>query len=177
MYEFYVTIVGAAQGRFHGETTQEPHLGKLVGLSYDQPGAATDTAGRGRQARAGFEPVRFTKQWGAASPQLLQALVTAEELRTVVFEFIGTNEAGEQSVFHRVTLFGARVVSLRPFIDLDAEPSSLMPLPPLEEVGLSFEGLRVENLAHRTMAEAGTVPKAKAAAPKPRKPATGRARR
>ncbi len=172
MYEFYVTIVGATQGAFHGEATTPGHEGKLVGLSYDQASSVPDQAGlapgRRSAARVSYEPVRFTKQWGAASPQFFQALGTGETLTSVVFEFIATNEAGEQSVFHRVTLFDARVVELRPFIDLDVEPSSLMPMPPLELVGLAFAAIRIENLPHGTSAQAGLTPPSTPPAPRPR---------
>ncbi|WP_144187051.1 Hcp family type VI secretion system effector [Elioraea rosea] len=159
MYEFYVTIVGARQGAFKGEAPSERHAGKLVGLAYDQGSAAAVSAG-GRRGKVTHQPVRFTKQWGAASPQLLEALETGERLTSVVFEFLRTTDEGEEEVFHRVTLHGAVVAELRSFVDLDAEPSALMPLPALEDVTLAFSGMVVENLAHGTSATLGDLPKA-----------------
>jgi type VI secretion system Hcp family effector len=170
MYEFYVTIIGARQGRFPGEAPSGPHEGKLVGLAYDQASitpAAGSGAGSGtRRGRLTLQPVRFTKEWGAASPALLAAIGADEALTAVVFEFVSTSDDGVQEVFHRVTLAEARIVELRPFVDLDAEPSSLMPLPPLEEVAIAYAGITVENLAHGTSASAGTVGKGRGAAPK-----------
>jgi type VI secretion system secreted protein Hcp len=158
MYEFYVTIVGAKQGRFHGDAPPGAHDGWLIGLAYEQPVAAKASAGSAEASAApALQPVRFTRQWGAASPQLLQALATGEALTEVVFEFVRSTDEGEQQVFHRVTLHGARVVELRPFIDLEAEPSALMPLPPLEDVALAYAGLTVENLATGTVATVGKV--------------------
>jgi type VI secretion system secreted protein Hcp len=181
MYEFYVTIVGARQGAFHGEATMAGQEGKIVGLSYDQaatvPHQVGFTTGRGAAAKVAYEPVRFTKQWGAASPQLFEAMSTGETLTSVVFEFIATNEAGEQSVFHRVSLFEARVVELRPFIDLDVEPSSLMPMPPLEQVGLAFGAIRIENIPHGTVSQVGFKPRTQKLAPKPRTAARSRTAR
>jgi type VI secretion system secreted protein Hcp len=178
MYEFYVTIVGAKQGRFHGDASPGPHDGWLIGLAYDQPVAAKATSGSGRTGGPMLQPVRFTRQWGAASPQLLQALATGEALSEVVFEFVRSTDEGEQQVFHRVTLHGARVVELRPFIDLEAEPSALMPLPPLEEVALAYAGLTAENLASGTMATVGKAAAAKGTAARRsatvRKPAPAR---
>lgn len=164
MYEFYVTIIGARQGRFPGEAPAGPHEGKLVGLAYDQASIAATSSGNGRSGRLTLQPVRFTKEWGAASPALLAAIGANEALTTVVFEFVRTSDEGVQEVFHRVTLADARVVELRPFVDLDAEPSSLMPLPPLEEVAIAYGGLTVENLAHGTRASAGTIGKGRAPA-------------
>jgi len=34
------------------------------------------------------KPISFLKEWGAATPQLFQALVTNENLKTVKFEFL-----------------------------------------------------------------------------------------
>jgi type VI secretion system secreted protein Hcp len=175
MYEFYVTIVGAKQGRFHGDAPPGPHDGWLIGLAYDQPVAARTTTGSAKTAAApALQPVRFTRQWGAASPQLLQALATGEVLTEVVFEFVRSTDEGEQQVFHRVRLHGARVVELRPFIDLEAEPSALMPLPPLEDVALAYAGLTVENLTAGTVATVGKVAAPRRAAAPARRAAPAR---
>jgi type VI secretion system secreted protein Hcp len=159
MYEFYVTITGAKQGVFKGEAAGRQD-GKLVGLAYEQASSAPAT-GAGGSAKPAFGPVRFTKQWGASSPQLLQALATGEVLTEVRFEFIRSSDEGVETVFQRIRLSGARVIGLRPFIDLDAEPSSLMPLPPLEEVEISFKAMEVENLVGNTLAVVGATPKGK----------------
>jgi type VI secretion system Hcp family effector len=158
MYEFYVTIVGAKQGAFKGDATGV-HAGKLIGLAFEQ--ASTAASGGTGGAKPSFGPVRFTRQWGAASPQLLKALATGEVLTEVRFEFLRSNDAGEETVFHAIRLTGARVIGLRPFIDLEAEPSSLMPLPPLEEVELRFAAMEVENRVAKTVAMVGSKPKGK----------------
>lgn len=155
MYEFYVTIVGARQGPFRGEAAGK-HQGKLVGLAFEQESSRPAGRAGGVFGKPSFGPVRFTRQWGPASPQLLEALATGEALTTVLFEFLRSNEEGEESVFHTVRLFGAQVVGLRPFVELEAEPASLMPLPPLEEVMLAFTGMEVENHLAGTVATVGT---------------------
>ncbi len=175
MYEFYVTIVGAWQGPFRGESPSERHAGKLVGLAYDQ-GASAMPAPSGRKGRTVLQPVRFSKQWGAASPQLMQALATSEPLSAVVFEFMRMTEEGEEEVFHRVSLHGAQLVELRSFVDLDAEPSALMPLPPLEDITIAYTGITIENLAQGTSATAGVLPRAPKAAGVPKKAAKAAAK-
>lgn len=156
MYEFYVTIAGARQGPFKGEAGGT-HQGKLVGLAFEQDSARpVGSAGRA-SGKPSFGPVRFTRQWGPASPQFLEALATGEALTTVLFEFLRSNEEGEESVFHTVRLFGARVIGFRPFVELEAEPASLMPLPPLEEVTLAFTGMEVANHLGGTVAMVGTT--------------------
>jgi type VI secretion system Hcp family effector len=99
--------------------------------------------------------VRFTKEWNASSPQLFKALVDNEALREVTFEFVRSNDDGEEVIFHRVSLTDARIVGLRSFIDLDAEPSSLMPLPPLEDVTIAYASITLENLVHNTSGTSG----------------------
>jgi type VI secretion system Hcp family effector len=158
MYEFYITIVGAKQGAFKGEGSGK-HDGKLVGLAFEQ--ASTAASGGTGGAKPSFGPVRFTRRWDAASPQLLTALATGEVLTDVRFEFLRSNDEGEETVFHAIRLTGARVIGLRTFIDLEAEPSSLMPLPPLEEVELGFAAMEVENRAGNTLAMVGSKPKGK----------------
>ena len=166
MYEFYVTITGARQGAFKGEATGSQE-GKLVGLAFEQVSrVAQGGTGRGA-AKPSFGSVRFTKQWGAASPQLLEALSTGEVLTEVTFEFLRSSDEGVETVFQRIRLSGARVIGLRSFIGLEAEPSSLMPLPPLEEVELGFETIEVENLSGNTAARVGAPPKGRKV-PKPR---------
>lgn len=173
MYEFYVTIAGAKQGQFTGEAAGK-HAGKLVGLAYEQETSAAAGAGRAA-AKVTLGPVRFTRQWGPASPQILQALATGEALTKAVFEFVRTTDEGVEQVFQRVELFGARVVGHRPFIELEAEPASLMPLPPLEEVALAFTGLEVTNVPTGITTLVGTKPKAVARAA-PRKAGAARRR-
>jgi len=155
MYPFYVRIVGARQGASPGEAPS-PHEGKLVGLAFELSSSVPDGS-RGRAAaRAVAGPVRFTRAWGAASPFLLAALATGETLTEVTFEFVRTTEEGIEAILQQVRLHGARVVGLRRVIGLDAQPASLLPLPPLEEVTLSCTGLDLEHVPTATTAMIGT---------------------
>ena len=91
-YEFYVSIEGTKQGKFKGESTREAHRDKIPALAFSyEVTSPRDVATGQASGRRQHGPVTFVKAWGAASPQLFQALTTNEVLKTVLFEFVGTN--------------------------------------------------------------------------------------
>src|SRR5260221_8493409 len=97
---FYVTIEGSRQGRFKGESTLANAKGKIEGLTFSSEVASPRDVATGQASgKRIHSPITFTKQWGAASPQLFQAAVTNEILKSVLFEFVGTDKAGKELVF------------------------------------------------------------------------------
>ncbi len=98
-YEFYVTIEGTKQGTFRGESTREAFRNKIPGISYQfSVKIPRDLATGMTSGKRVYQPVTFTKLWGAASPQIWQAAATNEVLKTVLFEFVNTNPNGEEQV-------------------------------------------------------------------------------
>jgi type VI secretion system Hcp family effector len=65
-----------------------------------------------------WKPIQISKQWGAASPQILQALATNEVLNPVIVEFTRTTPDGKEQVYQRVTLTNALVVDVERSLDL-----------------------------------------------------------
>lgn len=150
-YEFYVTIEAAKQGRLAGEIPRSVHKGKLagVGFSYEvtsppEAGSGAGTGGREHGA------VTFTKEWGAASPQLFSALVANEVIDTALFEFVRTNEVGVEYVFQTIRLTDASVTAIHQYVAVqeDAELDNAE----LEDVALTFRGIEIENVDGRTTA-------------------------
>ena len=100
-YEFYVTVDGTKQGRFKGESKREQHAHKLAGLSFSYEVSSPRDASTGQATgKRRHGPVTFTKAWGAATPQLFEALVTNEVLprtlchqQPVVCEIAGARKA------------------------------------------------------------------------------------
>src|ERR1051326_3312622 len=97
-YRFYVTIQGAKQGKFKGETEQKGFgAGKIGGVRYMASAQAPrDIATGMASGKRQWQPIRFTKRWDSASPQLMQALVTNEVLTSVLFEFTQTDPTGKE---------------------------------------------------------------------------------
>jgi type VI secretion system secreted protein Hcp len=150
-YEFYVTIEAAKQGRLAGESTREVHSGKLAGIGFSYevcwPRDAPSGQATGKRQHGA---VTFTKEWGAASPQLFTALVTNEVLETVLFEFVRANDVGVERVFHTIRLTTAAVTGIHQYVGVqdDAELDNAE----LEDVALTFRGIEIENVDGRTTA-------------------------
>jgi len=150
-YEFYVTIEGAKQGRFAGESPRSVWKGKLagVGFSYEVT-SPRDAAGGQATGRRQHGAVTFTKEWGAASPQLFTALVTNEVIKSALFEFVRTNEVGVEYVFHTIKLTNASITAIHQYVatqeDADLDNAEL------EDVALTFRGIEIASLDGRTSA-------------------------
>ena len=148
--EFYVTIEGTKQGALTGESVRPRHEGELAGLAFHYSVAHPRDAGSGMATgRRIHQPISFVKEWGAASPQIFQALVTNETIKSAVFEFVRTADTGEEIVFHSIKVSSARVTEIEQFID----DSELAPTGKgLEKISLVFQRIEIENLDGKTSA-------------------------
>ena len=150
-YEFYVTIEGSTQGRLAGESRREVHKGKLAGIGFRYEVTSSRGAASGRASRKREHgPVTFTKEWGPASPQLFQALVTNEVLESALFEFVRTNDVGVEHVFHTIKLTNASVTSIHQYVA--AQDDAELDNAELEDVAISFRGIEIENVDGKTTA-------------------------
>jgi type VI secretion system secreted protein Hcp len=151
--EFYVTVEGARQGKFAGETAREAHQGKLPGIAFHYGVAsARDAASGMASGRRTHHPVVLTKQWGASSPQFFAALCTNESLKSVLFEFMSTDPSGEEYVFHTVRLTNAGVSEVEQFIEESSGPGESHEPRALERISLVFQRIEIENKDGNTMA-------------------------
>ena len=94
----------------------------------------------------------ITKEWGASSPQLFQACVTNEVLKSVLLEFVRTNANGEEYVHHTIKLTNASVAKHHQFIKSDAKNDGKHDVHELEEISFSFQKIEIENKDGKTMA-------------------------
>lgn len=138
-YQFFVTIEGKS-GPIKGESTQKGHEKSIVGNAFSYSvRAPRDLASGMASGKRQHGPVTFTKEWGAASPQLFQALVTNEVLKTVLFEFMQSAPTGEQQVYQTVTLTNASLSSLTRRASGANEPHEL------EDIGMTFQKIEIED--------------------------------
>jgi type VI secretion system secreted protein Hcp len=142
----YVTINAAKQGTLRGESRDARRGGLWTPcLRYfyqvTAPQDAVTGMASGRKQRS---PVIFTKEWGGSSPQLYQAMVNNEVLKTVIFEFARTGPSGEEHIFQKVTLTDATISSIRQFVNYPADGAPPDPHA-LEDVSLAFRMIRIEN--------------------------------
>lgn len=154
--DFYVTIDGAHQGRFHGESFQKGHESQITGLKYNYSvtvpiirdgGDRGSIVGRPRQG-----PVVFEKEWGAATTQIYQALITGERLKTVTFEFYSMVLGGGQRQAFRVTLTDAFIVGIHQHVG-DTQHDSTLDTRRYEDVTLSFQKIEIADETSSTTAD------------------------
>jgi type VI secretion system secreted protein Hcp len=145
--EFYVQIEGTKQGQFANESARNNHAPRVVGLNFDYTVKVPRDASTGlTSGRRQHSPVILTKEWGAASPQLFQALVTNEVLRVVLFEFYRTNQNGEEELATTVKLTNATVVEIHQHSPTVAKVGQL------EDISFTFGGIEIQNQQGKTMA-------------------------
>ena len=147
-----MAIRGARQGQFKGQNTMRgqekwiPCSQFMLSVTSPRDPASGQASGR-RQ----YAPIVVTKEWGAASPQIMSAATSNEVLQQVEFEFVRTNAQGMEYVFQTVTLTNATISAFKEYIGFpDAgEP----PNPhPLEDVSFTFQKIEITNNDGKTTA-------------------------
>jgi type VI secretion system secreted protein Hcp len=158
-YEFYVKITGTTQTKIEGECIREGHTDKIAGISYRHEITAPRDINTGRASGARQHgPVIITKEWGAASPQLFQALVTNEELASVEIEFYQTDKKGQAEKYYTVKLIGATVSRITQSTGGGLESAgstktaSLHDTLELEEVAFTYSRIEVAHVVAQTSA-------------------------
>jgi type VI secretion system secreted protein Hcp len=145
-YEFYVTVEGSKQGKLKGESDRQAHADKLAGLSFHYSvGSAREASSGMATGRRVHQPVSFVKEWGAASPQLFAALTSNESCKSVLFEFVRTDESGQEHIFHTIKLVNALVTEIEQYV----EPGDTGPL---EKISFMFQKIELENIDGKTTA-------------------------
>jgi type VI secretion system secreted protein Hcp len=112
-YGVYVTVTGAKQGAFKGESTQKGRAGKILVSSVAYGVAAVRGLTSGQAAGKSIEqPLIFSKAWGAASPQFFNAAYTNELLSSVLFEYYTQALDGTEKIDHTVKLTNAAITEI-----------------------------------------------------------------
>jgi type VI secretion system secreted protein Hcp len=156
----YIAIKGVKQGQFKGETTAVERRDKWMEIfaftmELDAPhDAATGQASGKRQ----YKPVTIVKQWGAASPQILQACATNEVLSEVAVEFSRANTSGTQ-VAQTIRLTNATISAVVRFTgDPDGTEdtaggghSKANEMQEYERVSFAFQKIEVTDVAGKTV--------------------------
>jgi type VI secretion system secreted protein Hcp len=146
-----VKVTGAKQGKFKGDSALKSPLfaDGITLLRFESIATAPRDAATGQASgKRQWQPIRLTKEWGASSPQFVQALTTNEILSKVVFEFFKPDPAGKVVLQHRVTLTNATVQTIDSSLDLITAGAGRE----LEDIELTFQSIMVENLDGKTSA-------------------------
>jgi type VI secretion system secreted protein Hcp len=157
-HEFYVTITGTKQGAFKGESIREKHSSKLSGLSYNHTiQSPRDVATGQASGKRQHGPIQITKEWGASTPQIMQALVSNEVLKEVLFEFVQTTPDGMEQVYYTVKLTNATISGVQYMTGAgesaeSAKTSASYDTHELEKVSFTYQKIEVDHKAGKTSA-------------------------
>jgi type VI secretion system secreted protein Hcp len=152
-HEAYMTIEGVKQGKFKGESMRKDHKDKVAVLGFEyEVTSPRDVASGQASGKRQHKPVRIIKEWGAASPQLFQAVTSNEVLKSVLFEFIRTTPEGKEDIYYTVKLTNATVCQQRLFSGQDAKHEEKTATGELEEISFTFQKIDVESKWGKTAA-------------------------
>jgi type VI secretion system secreted protein Hcp len=156
----YIAIKGIKQCQFKGETEAVERRDKWMEIFAFTMGleSALDAATGQPSGKPQYKPVTIVKQWGAASPQLLQACATSEVLTEVAIEFTRANSAG-MDVTQAVKLTNASVAAVARFTGspegaedtATSGHSKANDMQEYERVSFTFQKIEVTDLAGKTL--------------------------
>jgi type VI secretion system secreted protein Hcp len=151
---FFVSIEGSKQGKFKGDGSRRGRPDSIVGLGFHyEIVSPRDPASGLPTGTRQHKPIVLTKEWGASTPQIFQALVTNEVLKSVVFEFVRTNANGEEVVDQVVKLIDASVANIEQYIHFNAAGHAESDdARELEDVAFTFARIEIENKTGQTSA-------------------------
>jgi type VI secretion system secreted protein Hcp len=109
-YEAYGKVKFNKQGASKGESTKDKRKDWFPILSFNfEVLSPRDVATGQPSGKRQYKPIRVTKEWGGASPQLMMAVARNEQCDSVWFEFITHLKDGTESVYYTITLTNASV--------------------------------------------------------------------
>ena len=151
---FLISITGAQQGAFKGESLRQDQAGKTVGLgfSYEVKNPRDPLTAQPTGKRQHL-PITIIKAVGISSPQIFQAWATNERLNTVLFEFFKTNAQGADAVVYTVKLTNAAVSNIQQKLDASNQPGQPLDGIEYEAVSFVFEKIEVNSVLGQTSAE------------------------
>ena len=148
----YVTIKGARQGVFKGRGSK-PNPGRIPITAFEwETLMPIDAASGHPSGKREHKPVVFRKEVDAASPQILEALVTDETLKSVLFEFTSVSQDGKETVDYTITLANSAVAAFRESVYTGERGGPPVDPRRLDEVTLTFQKVEMSNKAGGTAA-------------------------
>jgi type VI secretion system secreted protein Hcp len=147
----FATIDAVKQGPIKGDSTAMAHKGQIVvlGMSYEVV-SPRDPASGMATGRVQHSPLVITKPLDSASPQLFQAAVTNELLKTVTLQFVRTTGTGQEEVFYTVKLTDVTISDLKTYTPGQDGASGERPL---EKVSFTYGKIEVQSSSGKVAAD------------------------
>jgi len=109
-----VAARGQRIGALKGESAGGKNKDQLAALSLEYELRSPRDAASGQPSgKRQHSPVSIVKEWGAASPQIFQALANNEVLETVDIDCYGVLEDGKTGLVHKLKLSNAAVSAIQ----------------------------------------------------------------
>jgi type VI secretion system secreted protein Hcp len=110
-HQAYITIKGQKQGQFKGQPIPHKEGDKWIEVLAFQMGVKSplDSASGLPSGKRQHKPITITKEWGAASPQIWQALCNNEILHSVEIQFTTGGGQGQEVVYQTIHLTNAQI--------------------------------------------------------------------
>lgn len=141
----YVSFKGIKQGQFKGESKNSQRQDKWMEcVDFKMASSAPfDNQNSGQpNGKRGHTPMMITKEWGTASPQLLNAHFNDEVLSEVIVEFVGRPPTGAgEIVVQRITLTNAKIAGVKPHIGPAAISGRM-----LSDITFTFQKIEQQSL-------------------------------
>lgn len=146
-YQIYATVTAAKQGVFKGDSTQKGHEGKIkvtaIGYGVVSPRDAASGLATGKRVH---QPVVFSLNWNACSPQFFAAAYSNENLTTVLFEYFNSDKTGVEKLDHTVKLTNASIAEVHNHYAA-ATDSGAPDGNEVQTVSLTFQKIEITNTA------------------------------
>jgi type VI secretion system secreted protein Hcp len=148
--QIYVTIQGAKQGAFKGESIRKGTETKIEAIKFSYEVVSPRDAATGQPTgKRQHKPIILVKPSGAASPQLFNALVNNEMLPKVQIDFVGVvpTGAGQDQLLRTITISNAFVTDFKQFTD-GTQPQ----MRTYDEVSFIFQRIEINDTVGKTAA-------------------------
>jgi type VI secretion system Hcp family effector len=145
----YLTIVGARQGKFKGESAVPGHEDAIEGISLDYTvGLPIDAATGQPTGKVEHRPFRFIKASGPATPQILAAFVGKEQIKTVTIQFVKTTS--DTIAIESIVITNGLIVEFRHHLGTSTEAN--VAGRPFDEIALTYQKIDMRYPAAATSA-------------------------
>ena len=151
-HQFYVKCKGKKQGQFKGEGIRDAWLkewqeGHKIEFSVSSPRDISTGQASGKRQ---YKPITFVKEWGASSPQYLQACAN-NEVCDLEFNFVHTTGEGQEEVYYVIKLTNATISSVKQFTEVDARSETNADTYEKDEISVTFQKIEHEHKIGKTM--------------------------
>ena len=145
----YATVEGTKHGTFKGEGTGR-QKNRIPGVAFAYEVVVPHDSTGKPSGRRQHQPVVFTKEWGASSPQFYQAAFTNETLKSVLVEFLTFTPDGKETVDHTFKLTNASIGKVAESVHIPANAGPVIDPRQLQEISMYFQKIEIVSLSGKT---------------------------